>query len=64
MQKIIEIADLSIFFNITLIIVSISNPYAILYSLIAKIPRVTCLLFIENQYMIFALLVALAKQII
>ena len=44
-------------------IILILNLYAIPYSLAIKILNVICLHFIDNQYMIFALLVILARQI-
>lgn len=62
--KISGIADLSIFLSVTLIIAPILNSYVILYSSTTKILYITYLHFIENQYMILALLVVLARQII
>lgn len=61
--KISRIADPSIFPKVVLIIAPILNPYAIPYSSAAKILRVIHLHFIDNQCIIFALLIALVRQI-
>ncbi len=64
MYKISRIADLSIFPSVALMIAQMLNLYAIPYSSAAKTLCITCLHLIENQCIIFALLVALVGQII
>lgn len=58
-----RIIDPSIFISIVFMTASISNPYIILYILAIKELRVTCLYFIKDLCIIFALLMALVKQI-
>lgn len=64
MYKIRETTNPSIFAKIAFITIPLFNLYAIPYSLAAKILDIICLYFIDNQYIIFALLVTLARQII
>lgn len=57
-----RIGETSIFSSIALIIISILNLCLILYSWTTKTIHVTCGQFIEDEYIIFCLLVAFARQ--
>lgn len=61
MHKIKEITNFNIFFNISFIIALMSNSYIIPYNLAARIFFFTCLYFIEEQYIILALLIILVR---
>lgn len=63
MHKISEIVDFSIFFKVVFMTTSMSNLYAILYSLVAKILYVTHLYYIDGKCIILAFLVTLASHI-
>ena len=64
MYKIDGIVDFNIFSTVTFMIIPMLNPYNILYSLAAKTLCVIHLYFIDDQYMIFTLLITLIRQII
>lgn len=63
MYKISGIANASIFPKVDLITIQISNSYIILYNSAIKILYVIHLHFIQNQYIMFALLVTLVRQV-
>lgn len=60
-HRISGIANTSIFFKITEITISMSNPCTIPYILIAKTLYISYLYFINDKYIIFALLVVSTK---
>ena len=64
MNRISETANFSIFLNVVFMIALMLNLCAIAYSSTTKTLRVTLLYFIKDQCMIFALFIALVKQII
>ena len=62
-HRISGIRDPSIFPKVAFMTALMSNLYAISYNSAANILRITYLHFIKDQYMIFALLAPLARQI-